>query len=147
MKKRNKIVYWISTIWLALGMLSTGAVQLLKAKDGQGGADMLEHLGYPVYLLTWLGIWKLLGVIVLLMPGFPLLKEWAYAGFFFIMSGAIFSHIASGDPINEIFPALLLLALTLVSRYFRPVDRKIHSQTTARTNNDALAADSSLTMG
>jgi len=47
MKKRNKIVYWISTIWLALGMLSTGAVQLLKAKEGQGGADMLAHLGLP----------------------------------------------------------------------------------------------------
>ena len=146
MKKRNKIVYWISTIWLALGMLSTGAVQLLKAKEGQGGADMLQHLGYPGYLLTLLGIWKLLGVIVVLIPGFPLLKECAYAGFFFVMSGAIFSHIASDDPINEIFPALLLLVLTLVSRYFRPVDRKIPSRTAARTNEQALAADSSLTM-
>ncbi|HYK46591.1 MAG TPA: DoxX family protein [Parafilimonas sp.] len=146
MKKRNKIVYWISTLWLALGMLSTGAVQLLKAKEGQGGGDMLTHLGYPVYLLTLLGIGKLLGVIVLLVPRFPLLKEWAYAGFFFIMSGAIFSHIASGDPINEILPALLLLTLTLVSRYFRPADRKVNSLTAARANNEALAGDSPLTM-
>ena len=125
MQKRNKIIYWIATLWLALGMLSTGIVQLLKAKNGQGGADMIIHLGYPVYLLTLLGIWKILGVIVILIPKFLLLKEWAYAGFFFVMTGAIFSHIASGDPINEIFPALLLIILTGASWYFRPADRKL----------------------
>lgn len=125
MIKRNKIIYWIATIWLALGMVSTGAVQLFKAKEGQGGADMLTHLGYPVYLLTILGIFKVFGVIAVLIPKFPLLKEWAYAGFFFVMTGAIFSHIASGDSIKEMFPAFLLLILTVVSWYFRPVDRKI----------------------
>ena len=125
MTKRNKIIYWISTIWLALGMLSTGAVQLFKGKTGAGGVDSLTHLGYPVYLLTILGIWKILGVIAVLIPKFTLLKEWAYAGFFFAMSGAIFSHIASGNSGNEIFPALLLLILTGVSWYFRPADRKI----------------------
>src|SRR3954454_19663041 len=104
MTKRNKIIYWIATIWLTLGMVATGAAQLFKMKNGQGGADMIAHLGYPVYLLTLLSIWKILGVIALLIPKFPLLKEWAYAGFFFIMSGAIFSHIVSGDPVNEIFP-------------------------------------------
>jgi uncharacterized membrane protein YphA (DoxX/SURF4 family) len=127
MAKRNRIIYWIATIWLALGMISTGIVQLLKAKDGQGGADMITHLGYPVYILTLLGIWKILGTITVLIPKFPLLKEWAYAGFFFIMTGAIFSHIASGDLLNEIFPALLLLILIVVSWYFRPADRKIIS--------------------
>jgi len=125
MSKRNKIIYWIATIWLALGMLSTAAVQLFKAKDGQGGVDMITHLGYPVYLLTILGIWKVLGVIAVLIPKFPLLKEWAYAGFFFIMAGAIFSHIASGDPVNKIFPSLLLLILTAASWYFRPANRKV----------------------
>ena len=123
--KAGKITYWIATIWLALGMLSTGAAQLLKAKNGQGGADMIVHLGYPVYLLTLLGIGKTLGVIAVLIPKFPLLKEWAYAGFFFVMSGAIFSHMAVGDPVNELFPSILLLVLTIVSWYFRPVDRKI----------------------
>ena len=127
MTKRNKIIYWIATIWLALGMLSTGIVQLFKGKAGQGGVDMITHLGYPVYLLTILGIWKILGVVAVLIPKFPLLKEWAYAGFFFVMSGAIFSHIASGDSVNEIFPSLLLLILTVVSWYFRPADRKIIS--------------------
>jgi hypothetical protein len=125
MTKTTKIFYWIATIWLALGMVSTAAVQLIKAKEGQGGADMVIHLGYPVYLLTILGIWKFLGVVAVLIPKFPLLKEWAYAGFFFVMSGAIFSHIALGDPVKEIFPSLLLLILTVASWYFRPPNRKI----------------------
>src|SRR5438477_6141899 len=125
MTKRNKIIYWIATIWLALGMVATGLVQLFKAKEGQGGLDMITHLGYPVYLLTLLATWKILGVIALLIPKFPLLKEWAYAGFFFVMSGAIFSHMAVGDPVNELFPSLLLLLLTAASWYFRPLDRKI----------------------
>jgi hypothetical protein len=123
--KAGKIIYWFATIWLALGMVATGAVQLFKAKEGQGGADMITHLGYPLYLLTLLGIWKIAGVVVLLIPKFPLLKEWAYAGFFFIMSGAIFSHIATGDSTSAIFPSLLLLILTALSWYFRPADRKI----------------------
>ncbi|MFB0499170.1 DoxX family protein [Mucilaginibacter sp. NFR10] len=125
--KRNKIIYWIATIWLALGMISTGTVQLLKAKAGAGGADSLAHLGYPGYVLTILGIWKVLGVIAVLIPKFPVVKEWAYAGFFFAMSGAIFSHIAAGNAVAEIFPALLLLVLTVISWYFRPAERKVIS--------------------
>ena len=125
--KAGKIIYWIATIWLALGMVATGAGQLFKAKAGQGGVEMITHLGYPVYLLTLLGICKVLGVVTLLVPKFPLLKEWAYAGFFFLMSGAILSHMAVGDTMNEIFPSSLLLILTVVSWYFRPADRKIIS--------------------
>ena len=126
MTKRNKIIYWIATIWLSLGMVSTGVVQLLKQKgNGPGSLESMTHLGYPVYFVTLLGIAKILGVIALLIPKFPLLKEWAYAGFFFMMSGAIFTHIAAGNSISEIFPSLLLLILTVVSWYFRPADRKI----------------------
>ena len=120
--KPPKIIYWISTIWLALGMLSSGIVQLFNVKSET--AFILE-LGYPVYFLTILGIGKILGVVALLIPGFPLLKEWAYAGFFFAMSGAVFSHVASGNPMTEIAPALLLLILTVVSWYFRPSNRKL----------------------
>jgi uncharacterized membrane protein YphA (DoxX/SURF4 family) len=123
--KAGKIVYWIATLWLALGMAATGLVQLSKGKTGQGGLDMITHLGYPAYLLTILGVWKILGVVALLIPKFPLLKEWAYAGFFFIMTGAIVSHIAIGDSISEILPSLLLLFLTITSWYFRPANRKI----------------------
>jgi len=126
MKKRNKIIYWIATIWLSLGMLSTGIVQLLKLKgDGPGSLNSMTALGYPAYFVTILGIAKILGVVALLIPKFPLLKEWAYAGIFFMMSGAIFTHIAAGNSISEIFPSLLLLILILVSWYFRPAERKI----------------------
>jgi uncharacterized membrane protein YphA (DoxX/SURF4 family) len=107
-------------------MSVTGGGQVIKMKEGQGGVAMIEHLGYPAYLLTLLGIWKILGVVAVLIPRFPLLKEWAYAGFFFAMSGAIFSHIASGDPIVAILPSSLLLILTVVSWNFRPADRRIN---------------------
>jgi hypothetical protein len=125
MAKRNKIIYWISTLWLALGMILTGAVQLFKGKTGAGGVNSITHLGYPVYFITILGIWKIMGVAAVLIPKYPLLKEWAYAGFFFVMTGAALSHIASGDSMSEIFPSLLLLILTVVSWYFRPADRRI----------------------
>ena len=124
MTKRNKIIYWIATAWLALGMVSTGIVQLLKMKQE---TDMFIRLGYPVYLLTILAIWKFSGVIAVLIPKFPLLKEWAYAGFFFVMTGAIFSHLAIGDSGKEFFGPILLLVLTIVSWYFRPMNRKIIS--------------------
>jgi hypothetical protein len=102
MTKRNKIIYWISTIWLASGMLSTEILQLFKAKAegalAPPGVYGITHLGYPVYFLTILGIWKILGVVALLVPKFPLLKEWTYAGI--------------ANP-------------TVVSWCFRPADRKI----------------------
>ena len=121
MRKRKKIIYWIATIWLSLGMLSTGIVQLLNVKEE---VDLFTRLGYPIYFLTLLAVWKFLGVVTVLIPKAPLLKEWAYAGFFLAMSGAIFSHIASGNSMNEIFPPLLLLIFTVVSWYFRPADRR-----------------------
>jgi hypothetical protein len=122
MTKRNKIIYWIATLWLALGMLSTGLVQLFKMEEE---VTKITQLGYSDYILTILGIWKVLGVIAILIPKFPLLKEWAYAGFFFIMSGAIFSHMARGDAAIEFFGPSLLLILTVVSWYFRPAERKL----------------------
>ncbi|MBX3253563.1 MAG: DoxX family protein [Chitinophagaceae bacterium] len=124
MNKRNKIIYWIATAWLALGMTSTGIVQLIKMKEE---ADMMNHLGYPLYFLTILGAWKILGVIAVLIPKFPLLKEWGYAGFFFAMSGAIFSHAAVRDSGKDFFGPVLLIVLTVVSWYFRPADRKMPS--------------------
>lgn len=122
MTKRNKIIYWIATIWLSLGMFSTGIVQLMQFEEGIEGT---LRLGYPAYFLILLGVWKLLGVVAVLLPKFPLLKEWAYAGFFFSMSGAIYSHLAVGDPVGELIPPSLLLVLTILSWYFRPASRKL----------------------
>ena len=122
MTKTHKIIYWVATVWLALGMTSTGVVQLIKMKEE---VDMMTHLGYPAYILTIIGVWKLLGVVAVLMPKFPLLKEWTYAGFFFVMSGAIFSHLAVGDSAKEFFGPSLLIVLTVTSWYFRPTDRRL----------------------
>jgi uncharacterized membrane protein YphA (DoxX/SURF4 family) len=124
MSKRNKIIYWIATVWLSLGMVSTGIVQIIHMEEE---ADKMALLGYQPYFLTILGVWKILGVIAVLIPRFPLLKEWAYAGFFFAMTGAIFSHLAVGDKAMEYFGPTLLLVLTVVSWYFRPADRKINA--------------------
>ncbi len=129
--KAQKIIYWIATLWLALGMVSTGGVQLLKVEDEVAN---ITKLGYPVYFLTILGTWKILGVIAVLVPRFPLLKEWAYAGFFFAMTGATWSRIAAGDPVSAMFPSLLLLVLTVVSWYFRPADRRIGTMAVDLTN-------------
>jgi uncharacterized membrane protein YphA (DoxX/SURF4 family) len=122
MNKRNKIIYWVATIWLALGMISTGIVQVLNL---EAEISFIINLGYPVYFITLLGVWKLLGVIAVLVPRFPLVKEWAYAGFFFMMTGAIYSHFAHGSEAQAFFGPTLLLVLTILSWYFRPEDRKI----------------------
>jgi hypothetical protein len=122
MTKRNKIIYWVATGWLSLGLLSTGIVQIIKLKEE---VAMMQHLGYPLYFLTILGVWKVLAVVALLVPKFPMVKEWAYAGVFFFASGAVFSHIAKGDSLVESFGPLLFVVLTAVSWYFRPADRKM----------------------
>ncbi len=124
MTKRAKIIYWVFTIWMSLGMVSSAIVQLSGMKEE---AEMIQNLGYPLYFITLLGIWKILGVIVILAPKLPILKEWAYAGFFFVMTGAAYSHIVSGDPFSQIFPSLLSLVLTILSWYLRPPGRKIVS--------------------
>ena len=119
--KSKKIIYWIATIWLSLGMLSV-VVQLMRIPEG---VEAVSRLGYPSYLLTILGVWKILGVAAILAPKLPLLKEWAYAGFFFVASGAMISHIFMSEPFGQIFPSVLLLVLTVVSWYLRPISRKL----------------------
>ena len=107
---------------MSLGMVSSAVMQLMRHTLEN---ELMVHLGYPLYLQTMVGVWKLLGVIVVLAPRLPLAKEWAYAGFFFAMSGAFVSHVALGDPFSEIFPSVLLMILTVVSWYFRPESRRI----------------------
>ncbi len=124
MSKRRKIIYWVATLWLALGMTSTGIVQIIKMDEE---AQNFVNLGFPEYLMTIIGVWKILGVLAILIPKFPLVKEWAYAGFFFTMSGAIVSHLAVHDPLVEIAGPSLLLILTLISWYLRPESRTLLS--------------------
>jgi uncharacterized membrane protein len=89
MKKTN-IIYWISTGFLAFGMGMSGITNLASPQDW---APILEQLGYPQYLGPFLGVAKILGAIAVLIPGFPRLKEWAYAGLFFDLLGATYSAL------------------------------------------------------
>lgn len=124
MNKSNKIIYWMATAWLSLGMLSTGIVQLMKMDKE---VAVITHLGYPLYFLTIIGAWKIAGVIAVLVPKLALVKEWAYAGFIFVMTGAVFSHLAMNDEAIEFFGPVLLILLSIVSWYFRPADKKLFS--------------------
>src|SRR5882757_8202707 len=123
MSKRNKIIYWISTALLALGMLQSGIFAVMRTKEW---VTLVTSLGYPIYFLTIIGTWKILGVIAILIPRFKLVKEWAYAGFFFVMTGALISHLASGNyGIKEIIGPFMQTIFIILSWYFRPADRKI----------------------
>ena len=132
MKKRDKIIYWIATVWLSLGMVSTGIVQLTQMDEE---VRKMQLLGYPAYFFLIIGVWKLLGVVAVLMPKYPLLKEWAYAGFFFLTTGAICSHLAVQDKPVEYFGPTLLLVLTFVSWKFRPADRRVSQHVTPITQS------------
>ncbi|MBC9798253.1 DoxX family protein [Sinomicrobium weinanense] len=121
-EKCRKIAYWITTGLLSFGMLSGGIAQLLRL---QGTADGILNLGYPSYFMSILGTWKIIGVTVLLLPRFRLFKEWAYAGFFFAMTGAVFSHLANSEGIGEITAPALFAVLAVLSWRLRPSNRKI----------------------
>ncbi len=129
MKKSNNIFYWSVTIFLAVGMLAGGIQQLLQVG---GYVAIAGNLGYPLYFLSILGAWKILGVLVLLVPKARLVKEWAYAGFFFSMSGAAISHTVMGHPVNEVIPSLILLLATVLSWYSRPLERRLISANQSR---------------
>ena len=88
-------------------------------------ADIISQPGYPVYLLTILGVWKMLGAIVPFAPGLPRLKEWAYAGVLFELTGAAASFAAHSDPANELIDPLVLASLALVSWALRPPSRRL----------------------
>ncbi|GAA4485538.1 hypothetical protein GCM10023191_010360 [Actinoallomurus oryzae] len=88
--------------------------------------DLVVHLGYPPYFLVLMGSWKILGAAALLVPGYALLKEWAYAGAFFTYSGAIVSHLVTGYALGELVPLTVIAALTVVSWSLRPPSRRTH---------------------
>ena len=123
--KLKLIGYWGATAFFAFFMLMAGIGELSR---NQGLVQILVQLGYPAYLLTILGVWKLLGVIALLVPGFPRLKEWAYAGFFFDLTGAAVWFIARGgypDPGNVNWLPIILIPILLASWALRLPSRTL----------------------
>jgi len=122
MNKGKLITYWVATALLSVGMLGSGIAQLMRAKEMVG---ILSHLGYPLYLMSILGTWKILGVIAILLPGFKLVKEWAYAGLFFTMTGALVSHLIMGDSGKAVIGPAAQTIFIVLSWYCRPANRKI----------------------
>jgi hypothetical protein len=136
--------YWATTIFVALELLAGGLTDLVHGRQaliaGQPVVAFITHLGYPVYVLTILGGWKLLGAVVLLVPRFPRLKEWAYAGTFFEMTGAAVSLWVSSADVGTISFPLFVAALTLASWALRPPDRTLGILFPARRSETDAAA-------
>ena len=133
MSRTRSITYWATTGILAAGLFGSGIQQLLRT-EAEGAiappyAWGIVELGYPTYLLTILGAWKLLGAIAILVPKLPLVKEWAYAGIVVLLTGAMFSHLAIAHSWVELIPAAMLLVLAVASWWLRPTPRTLIRQT------------------
>jgi hypothetical protein len=113
--KKLKIFYWIFTGIMA-AMLGIGAV--FNAMSSPESVEVFKHIGYPEYLVSFLGVAKLLGIIAILIPGFPRIKEWAYAGLTYDIIGAMYSHIAIGAPAKEWAPLFIILFIIAGSYIF-----------------------------
>jgi hypothetical protein len=112
--KKTKIFYWIITGLFSAFMLFSAVPDILVVPDA---VTLMTSLGYPVYIIPFLGVAKLLGVIAILIPGFPKIKEWAYAGLFFDLIGATYSGLAKGGFQPQILFMILPLAFLFISRY------------------------------
>ena len=109
-----RITYWIFTGLIAALMIVSAIPDVLMV---DGAVQIFEHLGYPRYLLPFIGVAKILGAAAILQPWFRSLKEWAYAGITFDLIGALYSHLAVGDAISFLIPPILGLVLVMGS-YF-----------------------------
>ena len=122
MEKRKLIWYWIITILLSFCIFSGGLAQAFQVK---GVVQGFKPLGYPTYFISIIGIWKVLGIIAILIPKFKLLKEWAYAGLIFNYTGAAISHLVMGDGSGSLIAPIIFIALVVCSWALRPSSRRL----------------------
>ena len=117
------IAYWVTTALVVFELALGGVWDVLRVPQVRG---LIERLGYPLYFLVILGIWKLLGAIALIIPRFPRLKEWAYAGVFFDLTGAVASLSASGliDAVTATYP-IVMTGVAIASWALRPPSRRL----------------------
>lgn len=132
--------YWLCTAGAAAELGIGGAWDVTGYPSVR---HLVTHLGYPSYFLVLLGTWKMLGAVALLIPGRPLLKEWAYAGAFFTYTGAIVSHAATGYALGEVPVLIVLATLTVASWALRPASRRPPRATPARHDVQAQPGDDS----
>ena len=118
------IAYWVTTIFGPASFMVGGFLFLTRNEQI---TTTLTHLGYPIYFASILGVWKVLGAIAVVIPGFPRLKEWAYAGFFFDLTSAAASRIFVGDSAGDVLAPIGFLALVVASWALRPSSRKLKS--------------------
>jgi hypothetical protein len=137
--KTSTIIYWTTTVLVAFFIGSGGVAQV--AQYIANPHAIVPVLGYPMYFFAILGVWKALGALAILVPRYPLLKEWAYAGIFFDLTGAAASCALSGGYGAygfHIIAPLILTGITVASWALRPASRKIGvllpAQETANVN-------------
>lgn len=125
-RMNNMIAYWITTI---LGPASFVIGGTLFLTQNEQPVAAMEHLGFSMNMLYVLGVWKILGAIVCVVPGIPLIKEWAYAGFFFELTSAAALHALAGDPFFggtfAVASPLIFLAFVIASYLLRPASRRL----------------------
>jgi uncharacterized membrane protein YphA (DoxX/SURF4 family) len=123
---RRNLVYWVATALLVFELTMGGAWDVLRVPQVRG---LIERLGYPPYFLVILGTWKLLGAVALVIPRFPRLKEWAYAGVFFDLTGAVVSLFASGlINVGAMAYPILMIGVAVASWALRPPSRRLCSR-------------------
>jgi uncharacterized membrane protein YphA (DoxX/SURF4 family) len=120
--KSKAIGYWVTTVITALLIGSGGIMQVMRRPDAVAG---ITQLGYPVYFVVLLGMWKVLGALAIVAPRLPRLKEWAYAGIVFDLTGAAVSHAARGNSAGNVIGPTLFVAIALVSWALRPQSRAL----------------------
>lgn len=121
--RRHIIAYWVTTALVVFELVLGGVWDIMRVPQVRG---LIERLGYPPYFLVILGIWKLLGAVALVIPGFPRLKEWAYAGVIFDLTGAVASLLASGfiDAGTLAYP-IVMTGVAVASGALRPPSRRL----------------------
>ena len=135
MNTRGKTIgYWVATGLTAAAFISGGAGDLSHAPPVIEG---MRALGYPLYFATILGVWKILGGLAILAPRFPRLKEWAYAGIAFDLTGAAASHAFSGDPMPKVITPLIILGIAAASWALRPASRTLAAPASASTKGES----------
>ncbi|WP_428265797.1 DoxX family protein [Haliangium sp.] len=120
--RKRVIGYWVLTALFCLPIGVGGVFDALRPPEV---LEIFSHLGYPAYFALLLGISKILGAAVVMLPGLPRLKEWAYAGITFDLVAAAWSHLAVGDPITNVIPPIVILGFGAGSYLLRPLSRRL----------------------